>query len=207
MFNLFWVDIPLEIIELAHRRPYKPHSHNVSTNLNITEPSGEVNSTQKPSKISAPLYSFSFNKPMVTLKSIATRAVHYGVPLLLTVALGNVLTQIELIDRAGVANSPEEEESNLLPTWVTNPSPTHQWSLLGLPVNQGYYSPFYDTLYHQPSASTLVNPVHQNIQSFPKPTKQHKKPPKERQVKSTQKNFARRWKNRFKLKQRFHWFN
>lgn len=130
-----YVDIPLEIIELAHRRPHRDPEKviNVVTTTTTTSPPPVV--SLKPANI-APLYSFSFAKPVITLKTVATRAIQFGLPLLVTVVLGNVLTSIEMaktIDR-----SAEDNHTN----WFINPN--HYWNMVG--YDNGYYTPYYQMM-------------------------------------------------------------
>ncbi|KAH9406992.1 hypothetical protein TYRP_013262 [Tyrophagus putrescentiae] len=193
--------IPMEIIELSHRRPpskgpSSPPATSSSSSSSSSSTSGRIpfspsfspstTTTSSPSlaasssspsttAIAAPAYSVSFAKPAITLKAFATRVVQLGIPLLVTVALGNALTQFELTDRS-LAHSdhlhPQEEGHRRIgdlplayassgnytpffPYWnsflggVSPWGETMQHLQVPLAAGTGFYAPFYEALDEQ----------------------------------------------------------
>lgn len=196
-----FADIPMEIIELSHRRPpskgpSSPPATSSSSSSSSSSTSGRIpfspsfspstTTTSSPSlaasssspsttAIAAPAYSVSFAKPAITLKAFATRVVQLGIPLLVTVALGNALTQFELTDRS-LAHSdhlhPQEEGHRRIgdlpldyassgnytpffPYWnsflggVSPWGETMQHLQVPLAAGTGFYAPFYEALDEQ----------------------------------------------------------
>lgn len=137
------------MIELSHRRPPRNKSTTTTTThspfnlLSIpppsfassssssSSPSSPSSSSSSPSSPpsssspnSAPLYSVSFQKPVTVLKSFLSRMAQISVPLFLTAALGNALSNIEMLDRS---DRNRKNASSLV-------NPLDHWPIITLPV-------------------------------------------------------------------------
>ena len=193
----FLSDIPLELIELSHRRPpRKPNNPNptgtaasTSTSLTTTTSTPVTHSTSDP-PITAPVYSMSFTKPVNTIKFLATRAAQLGIPLLMTIALGNALTQIELVDRSSNGEN-HQEPSNL------TVNPAEYWNWFQVPfATHGYYGPFFDSV-------TPVQPTPQIVsnqgKSWNKKSHKTKSVSTKTQRREWKDSAFKRWFNKFRL--------